>query len=1066
MIARLATLLVPVLVMAPCGAAAAQDDPLDKYVAYLERDPYHEAVFEQLLHAAVEAGALPRVTSDYTARVAREPADTTARVLLARIYGRVHRGDEALELLGTIEPETAQLAYLRARVHLGRAELEPAAAALERAAALAEERELCASVLTLAGRTWHRLGRDDEARRALRAFAALDPDSFTQRLEAGALLGECGLAAAAVEELTRAAELAAGDAAREVRAWVAVGRQEERRGRGREAEAAYARAAARMGPGHWQRDDVFERRLAIQRSLGALDAWAETCRAAVREARSDVEARAHLARALVAAGRTEDALEVMAEAARDFPDALDVGTERARLLASAGRAREAAEEYQRLAAGHPGEARLHREAGLLHASLGHADIARRQWELELARDPRSVELHLDLARLHARFGLAGRADELLRAAIEMAPGDLRPVRALSARWIADGMGARVVQLLEATEQRAVQRRDAGVLEELAQDWLEREDDTRAQRALEQALAAGGAERRVLTSLAALLEAGRDFERTRAVLTRLLELAQGPRERVELVERIGKHYRRSHRTRRLEQTQRRLLRDSPRALTPSLLLAYALAAQQQFGEAEEVLHELLHVPELAPDAHWALSGLAEVRGDRGAAVAHLRALAEVAPRERRDLLQRVAVLLRRAGDQAGAQAVEEELLALDPTSRSLLTDLAREERRRQNPERAVELLRRALALHPNDEEARLALVDLHARLGQPDLAREELLRVLRSRDPERRAQALDAFNGRALGRLAPELEIAELRRRLAAEPERFELGILLALYAREIFDYEAGVQVLADLRRRFASEPALAEAAALLRGTTLASASAPLDAGELVGDLRVADLLLAQGDPAGARAPLAAHGGPVAAANLCLARGFPAEARRLLEAACRAEPSNAQLWVRLAVAERAAGRDGAAARALKSAVSAAGAPWHLLLLQGELQLERRYNRGARDVGRALFGALARSRALAASDPAGAALHEERVARLVTFYEAGHLERDFLIAGEAALLATPGDPPLLDAVLSRMSRSKSTSARKILAAARAAGGVPEGWTAAAWHGLLALHAERFTPGARHR
>ena len=57
------------LVLALAGAGSAQDDRgVDgpaKYRAYLEHDPFHEAVFDRLVHDAIEGGTLGVIEREY-----------------------------------------------------------------------------------------------------------------------------------------------------------------------------------------------------------------------------------------------------------------------------------------------------------------------------------------------------------------------------------------------------------------------------------------------------------------------------------------------------------------------------------------------------------------------------------------------------------------------------------------------------------------------------------------------------------------------------------------------------------------------------------------------------------------------------------------------------------------------------------------------------------------------------------------------------------------------------------------------------------------------------------------
>jgi len=1067
---------------APTGTASAQEpqalERLGRYRAYLERNPYHDTVFDQLVHEALELGRLAEVERDYAERLERDGADGTARVVLARMFAREQRTGEALALLDEAREESAPFLYLRGRLRLAAGERPRALGDLEAAAAASADRLLAGEILTLAGRTWSQAGDDEAAARAFRAFAELEPRSFTQRLEAARLMEESRLEDAALVELERAIALAGGDAPggdapKEVRARIAMGRVQERRGRVAEADAAYRRAAALLGPGHWQRAELFERRLGIHRGRATLDELIDDCRDELESRPTDPDVRRFLARALRAAGRSGDALEVLARAARDFPASLEVGLEHAEFLSAEGRLAAAVAEYQRLAERHPRQGGLHREAGTLLATLEGPDAGRAQWARELALAPESIDLRIELAALHARFGLEDEADDLLRAAIEIAPGDLRPVRALAERWSASARGARVATLLDQVERAAAARGDAHALEELAGEWTERNDERRAARALELALDAGGERERLLTSLSVLLEGARQSERAIEVAHELFTLARTPAERARRADELARLYGGGERLLRLVRDQRRALHANPGSLHAALLLVRGLGLAGEYEQAREVLAQLGRVAKHRADALRHGAWLAETQGGFADAARALRELLELQPSDRRQVLEEIARLHRRAGDAAGAEAAYDELLALSPTHRSLLVDLAHEARQR-DPEQAVELLRRSLELYPGEDATRLELAELYVRKGHVALAADELARLLRAGERAMRVRARAACREWLNPWMVPALAVPALRERLEREPERFELAVLAALLAREGFEYAAAFEVCEEALLRYPREPALLELREELRGLSLASLETELLPGAAadgaqLAELELADRLLAQGELSRALRGL----DPALGANLCLARGAPREAQRLLREACRRTPDDPHLRMRLAVALLADGRDAWASREVDEALRIAGERWHLLLFQGELRQRSQERHGAREVGARLLASLARSRPFAASEASGRALHERRVREVLDYHVSNGLERDFLGVGSETLLrglladSERGlrfhDPPLLDAVLSRMGRFHARRARELLAAARAAGPPLAGWDAAEWSAMLARHAERFRPRA---
>jgi len=314
---------------------------------------------------------------------------------------------------------------------------------------------------------------------------------------------------------------------------------------------------------------------------------------------------------------------------------------------------------------------------------------------------------------------------------------------------------------------------------------------------------------------------------------------------------------------------------------------------------------------------------------------------------------------------------------------------------------------------------------------------------------------------------PEVEIERLRELLAQEPWRFELGILAAELARELHDYSTAWTIAEELWLRFPREPALIELREALRGLTVASASVPFDARSSGGpDLELAQLLLAQGEAARARAILARLDDPVVAANLFLSRGEPVEARRLLDALCRERPGEPELCVRLAVAYLAEGREGWALRELDELFRETKAPWALLLVQGELCARRGDRRGTREAAKALLATLDDTRGPAAASEEALELHRRRVLETARFHEEHRL--DFLSAGEALLAEHPEDTVVLEEVLARFHQRDARRARALIDAVRAGvRGAPAGWSSEQWQAYLDRRRAEFplTYGVSH-
>lgn len=1059
------------LVAALGGAPSAQaDDPpelpaeLDKYLVYLERDPFHESVFDRLVHVAIEGGLRDELERHLEARLEADATDETSRIVLARLRAHADEERSALRLLADAASDAPSLMRLRGELHLDLGEHALGIRALEEAIEHCEDPLLAIELHERIGRASIRVRERERAAAAFRAMAEVQPASLSLRLEVAALLEEHALDAAALEELGVALELADGAPESSVRVLVATGRLHERGGRIEAALDAYASANEWMGPGHWQREELFERRLAIHRGAASLDELVAHYRAEAEGRGADPDARLFLARALLANDEREAAAEVYVAATRDFPDEQRIGREAAQLLASLGRVDEAIDVYQRLAERHPERVELLVEAGTLLSVLGRDEAAAMQWERAIGARPGDLELRMRVAALLAEAGARGRAEHLLREALELAPGDLRAIAALETLWGGPEFArTRTAQLLEASTARAVERGDEFALEEIAHAWVDRDEPRRAIRVLEEALEIARDRDGVAHSLAVLYEQEGLGLRAADLWTERLPACRSAVEREDLIQRIVGAYQREDRLRLLGDSLERRTAEGSAPFELRLLWARALGLDGRLDEAEAVLSAGAEDGRWFEDVLRSRAWIDEQRGDFAAAADRWQELLERNPRDAQSFLPALARLYGRTSDDAALAAVHDQMLELSPNSRTLLLEIAREAKRMRDLPRAAELLGRALELQPDDDESRLELVDILLRQEAPLAALDQVGVLVRSRDAAVREEALLVFEQRVLGAMDVEELVQVLRVDLETEPDRIETGALLGIASLRIHDYVGAQEVNERLLVRYPREPILLDVHERLRGLTPRNvrgrvADLARGRGDVEETLELAALLLSQGQGHRARSLLDELDDPALAANLCLVCGEPREAEHILRAALRASPDDTSLHMRVAVAQLAGGRLGPATNSVEDLVERTGGSWAMLLLHTDLLMERHYRQAARDNGERLFAQLDESRARLGIHPDGRALHERRIRELEELFDRHDLARDFVAIGGEVLESNPGDLLLLEAVIDRMDDHQVRRARDLIEAARAQD-TPRGWTRSARRELLTRLEARF-------
>ena len=97
---------------APANSQDRQADPrrsIERFEQFLAKKPYHDWAFDKLVEAAVSINGLGDLVADYEDRLEESAADEAARIVLARLYAKADRHEEALATLDAIEDKDAAL---------------------------------------------------------------------------------------------------------------------------------------------------------------------------------------------------------------------------------------------------------------------------------------------------------------------------------------------------------------------------------------------------------------------------------------------------------------------------------------------------------------------------------------------------------------------------------------------------------------------------------------------------------------------------------------------------------------------------------------------------------------------------------------------------------------------------------------------------------------------------------------------------------------------------------------------------------------------------------------------
>jgi tetratricopeptide (TPR) repeat protein len=982
---RLAPLLLTASLLALGSSAPARGQgeqearrrevALKRYQTYLSRKPFHAWAFDKLVEAAVGLDKLEALVKEYQAL---EEPTLAQRVVLGRLYARVDRLDEALELLGKLGKEqklaardrTAWLA-LRGGLLL-RAERAPEALELlDQAAAAAgalRDQTLIERLHRERGEAALAAGQRARAVKAFRALGALAPRSLTARLEVARLLSENGLVDEALVDLGVAKEIAGSDAAQACRVLSEVGRLHERRLRIRPALAAYREAIDLMQRGNWLLRELRGRVLAIHRRTGQLEALIKETRAEVVRKLGQLEPREFLTEVLEAADRPKEARDLLEGAIEDFPADLALGRRLLDVLERLGDTEGRVREYQRQLGHHPEELDLYLELGKAFASSGRLGQAKRQWQATLKSRLKDPALCRRLSELYARYDQLQDAVELSKRALELSPNDTSLVGELAQLLRRAKRGAEVPPLLAAAAERVGKdpvgrraiaslyesqgepRRALELLRDLRPEAAVLRQRVRLHLALDEPEAALAAQR-------LLVGAGSDAASRERAASAFLRLA---RKASRLPKELA----------RAEQE----VQAKSKSLAPYLILARAALRDRDAARAEQILADLLLVLPGQVDAHRALARLAERRGDVAAALLHQRALLETRGAPPRKALLAMARLHLTRYERDEALAAYRKVLAASPGNPAAFREVAKEYEGLGLTDEARRCLQQAVRLSPDDGKLRLELARVLERLGERARAREEILAATRCKDRRQREKARAAYYRSLVSEGTLEAKVADLRRRSLDNPYDVEAPLtLIDLYVREL-EYEPALELVERLlgyqprqvqflaqRARLCNllerhEEAIATYESLWRLPDQDRKRLSLD---------MADAALARGDLAKAEQALQGARDPIRVARLYERHHLPERALKAIQAGLKSSPQDARLHHRQARLLRARGDREAAAQSLEAWLNLRGERFPQLKELGQLYHQLGRKQDALRCGRRLLAIL---RQHAPKDPA--------------------------------------------------------------------------------------------------
>ena len=1042
---------------------ASSGDKVERYRAYLARQPYHESAFASLVEAALADGSLNELLDEYETVLEDAPADDL-RIVSARLLAHLDRLDEALDRLSAVEDQPPEHNQLVGELYLDARRFQEAAVALDGAADGVQDARRLESIHRARARAWLEAGDRERGAEALAALCEIDPKSVTLRFLAAEELAREGFDDEALAIYAQAIELASDDPVRVSRARAARGRLFERGGRDDEALMSYEAALALLARGSWLRRDLDTRVLAVHARRGTLLAYCDELGEHARETPGDLGARELHAQALTELGRFEEAGRVLVEATHDFPRDLALARRAIGALERDGDTEALVMVLQGALEEHPDELDLILDLGRIFAADGRFEEARVRWQSALDTRLEDVSLCLQLAELNAVYGLHEEAIDLVERAIEREPGDVAHYAELAHQLVRAGRQDDLTGVLDRAETAAGD--EPGALMILANLARGLRDYERARAALERALEVRPGDGLLLRSLADLLLEAQLSDDAMPVLAQLIRPSADDGDRRDAAGRLMRLRANGEGLAFYAIELERTITSNPEDAVALFLLARIADDSGRMKEARDRFARLAALDPGDLLAREELARVLERMGERVEAVEIHRYLAEHRPVARVRHLSDVARLQLADGEEAAAIATWEDILQLEGDRAGTLLRAARFHRTHGDLNEARQLLTRAMRAAPDDVEAPMELAEVLLLAGVREEAKDVARRVAANNKGAAGDRAREWLYERLLeeGHLSERMQ--ELRSALDENPFDVEASEqLLDLYSRAR-DSDEAIKLIGELLAYRPRDLELLGQRAELRLAAGSHRKARVDfeamwwiEGASREELRfqIAECALNMGDVEEAAELLAGTEDVVRTSRLYERAGMGDEATTVLEGALLRTPEDRNLLGRLVRIHERNGSLADAVEVHRRLVRLDGESWDSFLREAELA----HAGGDED---AALGALARALdSLERPKLIAGASREERRAwvrarspyrrKLMDLASRGEemeLAAELPQVFRAASLADPANPDLFQRAFSATESLSPERAREFLTETAATRVVPDDETEGRWSG----------------
>ncbi|MEO6810538.1 MAG: tetratricopeptide repeat protein, partial [Isosphaeraceae bacterium] len=722
--------LLCVLIGVPAATVAAQETSVDegreqqvmeRFLTLLEKNPKRGTALDRVYGYHVERGTLDGLLKSYEDRLAKDPGDGAAWMVLGLLQGQSGRDAAAVATLRKAEQVRGDDPL--ASYYLGQAliligQIDAAAEAFERAITRKPPRADLLEIFQALGRVYQRAHQPDKALAVWDRLEARFPDDLRVQEQIAETLAEESEPARALPRYESLAKKTT-DPYRKVQFSIEAAELKLKVGQRDKGLADFERLLDGLNPESWLYRDVRKR---IEDSFlknddqAALAAYYEEW---LKKSKEDVDAMARLSRTLATLGRSAEARTWLDKAVKLAPSRKELRLALIEQLVQGRKFSEAASQYEALAKTEPNNPDVLREWGRLilrDPSIpepGRKQSAAKVWRTLLDARPNDAATAVQVADLFRQANMTVEAIALYKEAVELAPGSIQ---------YHEYLGEYYHELKRPDDARAAwagiasgKNRNAKNLGRLSEVLAGFGDKAVALKPITEACALDPDSFDLQFKRADLLFQLDRFDDALAQLANAVKIVDEPEQREAALDlEIKVNQANQTLSARADALQKKLDADSNATAEAWRTLARYREAEPKPTEALAAINKAIDLDSKAPENWIVAAHLHESGGNLGAAADAFRTLARLDRRTLTQSLTEVARLEVRLGRRDEALKAGRDLLAAapgNPENYQFFADLCMQLGR---PDEGLDALRRAVRVNGSDVKAVTALADALAK----------------------------------------------------------------------------------------------------------------------------------------------------------------------------------------------------------------------------------------------------------------------------------------------------------------------------------------------------------------